>query len=127
MSPRKVRLVVDAVKGKMAGEAEEMLPFIKKHAARPILKLLKSAIANAENNFKLKADRLYIKDLRADVAPTLKRLMPRAHGRGMPIKKRAAHLTIVLEDISQKQAKGKMKIISKAKVVKTDKEKETKK
>lgn len=113
MSPRKARLVIGLVKGKMASEAEEILPFVGKHAARPILKLLKSAVANAENNFKLKADRLYIKDLRADVAPVLKRWMPRAHGRAAPIRKRASHLTIVLEDISQKQAKGKIKIVKK--------------
>jgi len=111
MSPRKVRLVIGLIKGKMAAEAEELLPFMKQHASRPILKLLKSAMANAENNFKLKAERMYIKDLRADAAPTLKRSMPRAHGRAAPIRKRGSHLTIILEDIAQKQIKGKMKIV----------------
>ncbi len=111
MSPRKVRLVIGLIKGKMAAEAEELLPFMKQHASRPILKLLKSAMANAENNFKLKAERMYIKDLRADAAPTLKRSMPRAHGRAAPIRKRGSHLTIILEDIAQKLAKGKMKVV----------------
>ncbi len=106
-----MRLVIGAIKGKMAAEAEELLPFMKQHASRPILKLLKSAMANAENNFKLKAERMYIKDLRADAAPTLKRSMPRAHGRAAPIRKRGSHLTIILEDIAQKLAKGKMKVI----------------
>ncbi len=106
-----MRLVIGLIKGKMAAEAEELLPFMKQHASRPILKLLKSAMANAENNFKLKAERMYIKDLRADAAPTLKRSMPRAHGRAAPIRKRGSHLTIILEDIAQKLAKGKMKVI----------------
>lgn len=122
MSPRKTRLVVDAVKGMMVADALDKLPFIKKHATRPIIKLIKSAVANAENNFKLKSERLFIKDLRADVAPTLKRLMPRAHGRGAPIKKRSTHLTVVLGDVSQKQEKGKLKITSKTEL----KNKETK-
>ncbi|HLA25949.1 MAG TPA: 50S ribosomal protein L22 [Patescibacteria group bacterium] len=122
MSPRKVRLVIGVIKGKMAVEAEELLPFVKQHASRPILKLLKSAMANAENNFKLKAERMYIKDLRADAAPTLKRSMPRAHGRAAPIRKRGSHLTIILEDIAQKQVKGKMKIEKKSDEKKGDKE-----
>ena len=126
MSPRKVRLVIGAIKGKMAAEAEELLPFMKQHASRPILKLLKSAMANAENNFKLKADRMYIKDLRADAAPTLKRSMPRAHGRAAPIRKRGSHLTIVLEDIAQKQIKGKMKVVKAEKNNPEDKSKSKK-
>lgn len=123
MSPRKVRLVIGAIKGKMAAEAEELLPFMKQHASRPILKLLKSAMANAENNFKLKAERMYIKDLRADAAPTLKRSMPRAHGRAAPIRKRGSHLTIVLEDIAQKLVKGKMKVVKASKASEAEKNK----
>src|SRR3989338_6723386 len=109
MSPRKVRLVIGVIKGKMAVEAEELLPFVKQHASRPILKLLKSAMANAENNFKLKAERMYIKDLRADAAPTLKRSMPRAHGRAAPIRKRGSHLTIKWKKTAKKKIKGKRK------------------
>lgn len=126
ISPRKVRLVIGAIKGKMAAEAEELLPFMKQHASRPILKLLKSAMANAENNFKLKAERMYIKDLRADAAPTLKRSMPRAHGRAAPIRKRGSHLTIVLEDIAQKLVKGKMKVVKAEKNKPEDKSKSKK-
>lgn len=121
-----MRLVIGAIKGKMAAEAEELLPFMKQHASRPILKLLKSAMANAENNFKLKAERMYIKDLRADAAPTLKRSMPRAHGRAAPIRKRGSHLTIVLEDIAQKQIKGKMKVVKAEKNKPEDKSKSKK-
>ncbi|TAN57431.1 50S ribosomal protein L22 [Patescibacteria group bacterium] len=124
MSPRKVRLVIGMIKGKMAAEAEELLPFMKQHASRPILKLLKSAMANAENNFKLKAERMYIKDLRADAAPTLKRSMPRAHGRAAPIRKRGSHLTIILEDIAQKLAKGKMKVVKADQTGKAEKNKQ---
>ena len=110
MSPRKVRLVIDSVRGLMVTDAESRLPFIKKHATRPVLKLLKSAMANAEHNFKLKSDRLFIKDIRADQGPTLDRWTMRAHGRGVPIRKRTTHITIILDDISQKGEKGVMKV-----------------
>lgn len=108
MSPRKVRLVVDAVRGMKTDKALEQLSFINKLATKPIEKLLKSAIANAENNFELDKDNLFIKEIRVDEGVTLKRWMPRAHGRATPIRKRMSHISLVLgeiKDSGQKEAK----------------------
>ncbi len=96
MSPRKVRLVVDAVRGMNARAAETRLSFLDKGAAEPVLKLLRSAMANAEHNFKIAKESLYIKTIVADGGPTQKRFRPRAQGRAAPIRKRTTHVTIVL-------------------------------
>ncbi len=101
MSPRKVRLVADAIRGLDVESAQNQLEFMNKRAARPMLKLLKSAVANAEHNSAaagLKRDNLYISELRVDEGPTLKRWMPRAMGRATPINKRTSHITIVLDE-----------------------------
>lgn len=97
-SPKKVRLVVDSVRGMNAELAREQLQFTNKRAARPVLKLLESAIANARNNFNLKDTTLYIKRIAVDEGPTLKRYKPRAHGRATPIRKRTSHVSIVLDE-----------------------------
>jgi len=96
MSPRKVRLVVDAVRGKGALQAETLLLFIKKDAALPVLKLLRSAMANAEHNFHLRKEDLIVKTIVADAGPTLKRSRPRAFGRAAPIRKRSTHISLIL-------------------------------
>ncbi len=96
MSPRKVRLVVDLIRGMSAKEAQTQLAFMKKAAAEPVLKLLNSAIANAENNFQLDADKLYIQQIVADGGPVLGRWRARAFGRAAPIRKRTSHISIVL-------------------------------
>lgn len=96
MSPRKVRLVVDAVRGMNVAAAETKLAFLPKLAAHPVQKLLRSAIANAEHNFHLKKEDLFIKTIVADGGPTLKRFAPRAFGRAAPIRKRTTHVTLVL-------------------------------
>ncbi|TAL20590.1 50S ribosomal protein L22 [Patescibacteria group bacterium] len=101
-SPRKVRLVADLVRGLPVAEAAAQLSFLRKAAAPVLLKLLRSAIANAENNFKLDAGKLWIKRLTVDGGPTIKRFRPRAFGRGAPIKKRTAHINIILTDEIQK-------------------------
>ena len=98
MSPRKVRLVIDLVRGKAVGPAITQLEFLRKDAALPVLKLLKSAMANAEHNFKLDAGTLRVKTVTADAGPTLKRFRPRAHGSAAPIRKRMTHITLVLSD-----------------------------
>ncbi len=98
MSPRKVRLVIDAVRGKSVKDADIRLSLMKKDAALPVLKLLRSAVANAEHNFKLSADSLYIKTITADGGPTLKRSRARAFGRAAPIRKRTTHISIVVAD-----------------------------
>lgn len=106
MAPRKVRLVVDVVRGKSVDEAETILRFMKKEAARPVLKLLKSAIANAEHNDKLDRSVLRVKSIVADSGTTLKRWMPRAQGRATPIRKRTTHITLVLSDEPQAPKKN---------------------
>lgn len=98
MAPRKVRLVVDLVRGLPVAEAETRLLFIQKASARPVLKLLKSAIANAEHNFKLDRSTLWIKTITADAGVTLKRSRPRAMGSAAPIRKRTTHVNIILSD-----------------------------
>ena len=100
MSPKKVRLIVDLVRGMDVDKASAQLRFYRKAAARPVSKLLDSAIANAEHNFKLSAGNLYIKKATVDGGPVLKRWRARAFGRAAGIKKRSCHITIVLEERS---------------------------
>jgi large subunit ribosomal protein L22 len=107
MAPRKVRLVTELVKGKTALEAEAELAFLTKRAARPVLKLLQSAMANAENNFKLKKENLFIKKIAVDMGPSLKRWQPRAFGRAAPILKRSSHITLILDEIKAGTKKAK--------------------
>jgi large subunit ribosomal protein L22 len=96
MSPRKVRLVVNAVRGLSVAEAETRLTFLPKLAAKPVLKLLRSAVANAEHNFQLNRSDLYIRTIVADGGPTLKRWRARAFGRTAPIRKRTTHISLTL-------------------------------
>ena len=105
MSPRKVRLVIDVVRGLPAVEAETRLGFINKEAARPVLKLLQSAIANAENNFHLDRKNLVIAKITADGGPTIKRSRPRAFGRAAAIRKRTTHINIILAPKADRSAK----------------------
>jgi large subunit ribosomal protein L22 len=98
MSPRKVRLVVNAVRGMKATAAETRLSFMSKGAALPVLKLLQSAMANAEHNFKLDRHDLTIAKITADGGPMLKRWRARAFGRAAPIRKRTTHITLILTD-----------------------------
>jgi len=97
-SPKKVRLVVDIIRGLDVSTAENQLKFMNKGAVEPILKLLNSVVANAEHNFELKKDNLYIKEIRVDQGPTLKRWMPRAMGRATTIRKRSSHISVVLSE-----------------------------
>lgn len=106
VTPRKVRLVIDAIRGKSVAEADAMLSVIPKHASLPLRKLLASAVANAEHNFQLKKEDLMIKSIVADEGPKLKRFRPRAFGRAAEILKRSSHVTVILS--SDKPAtKGK--------------------
>jgi len=110
ISPRKTRLVGNLIKGRTVKEAEKTLIFTYKKAASPFLKFLRSATANAKNNFQLDEDNLYVKELKVDQAPTLKRWMPRARGRATRIKKRGSHISIVLASREQlKNQKQKTK------------------
>lgn len=108
MSSRKVRLVVDVIRGMEVGAALDQLRFINKRAAKPIEKLIKSGIANATNNYELEENNLYIKVIKVDEGATLKRWKPRAHGRAAPIRKRTSHISLILAEIKdsgEKKAK----------------------
>ncbi len=95
-SARKARLVCDHIRGKSVPEARAILAFAPRGVAKDWSKLLESAVANAEHNHELVGDELFIKDVFADVGPTLKRFRPRAMGRATPIHKRTSHLSIGL-------------------------------
>ena len=97
-SPYKVRLVLDLVRGMPVDDARATLDFTNRRAAPTIKKVLESAVANAEHNFALDADELFISEAFADEGPTLKRWRPRARGRATRIRKRTCHITIVVAD-----------------------------
>ncbi|WP_019415629.1 50S ribosomal protein L22 [Paenisporosarcina sp. TG20] len=98
VAPRKVRLVVDLIRGKQIGEAVAILRLTPK-ASSPILeKVLKSAVANAEHNYDLDVNKLVISEVFVDEGPTLKRFRPRAMGRASAINKRTSHITIVVSE-----------------------------
>ncbi len=98
MAPRKVRLVVDLIRGKPVGEALHILMFTPRGASRVVLKLLKSAIANAENKGDIDVDTLLVKRVYVNEGPTLKRFTPRAMGRATMIRKRTSHITVVVDE-----------------------------
>jgi large subunit ribosomal protein L22 len=97
-SPYKVRRVLDLVRGLPVDEARSVLEFTNRRSADTIKKVLNSAVANAEHNFALDADELFIAEAYADEGPTLKRWRPRARGRATRIRKRTSHITIVVAD-----------------------------
>ena len=98
-SPRKVRLVANAIRGRSAGEALTQLRFLPKRAALPVEKLLKSAIANAKHNFQLDEKNLRVKTILVDAGPSLKRFRARAFGRAAPLHKRTSHISLVLDEV----------------------------
>ncbi len=98
ISPRKVRIVLDLIRGKDVNRALSILKFTQKAAARKIEKVLKSAIANAEHNYNVDPEDLYVARAYADEGPTMKRFSPRAMGRATMIRKRTSHITIVLKE-----------------------------
>lgn len=108
ISPRKVRLVANLIKGMRAEEAEVRLRFLPKRAARPILKLLNSAIANAEHNFNLAKENFYISKIIVEEGPSLKRWLPRAMGRATPILKRTSHIALFLDKRAEETKKEKL-------------------
>ncbi len=97
ISPQKVRLTMDQIRGKKVGEALNSLSFSSRKSAFLLKKLINSAVANAEENLNTDVDTLYIKRVFADEGPTLKRFRPRAMGRATKIRKRTSHLTVILD------------------------------
>lgn len=98
ISPRKVRLVVNLIRGKKTSEALTMLKYSPKRSANVISKLINSAIGNAVNNNQMNADMLFIKTIFVDEGPTLKRIRPRAKGRAFQILKRSSRINIIVSD-----------------------------
>jgi large subunit ribosomal protein L22 len=98
MSPRKVRLVADLVRGKGVEDALKTLRFAQRAACLPLKKLIESAVANAENNHGLDIDTLWVREIRVDEGPTLKRFRPRAQGRAFRVRKRTSHVSVVLAE-----------------------------
>ena len=98
LSPRKVRLVVDQIRGKGVEEALNTLKFVPKRAAELVAKTLRSAVANAEGTQSVDVDRLYVKRVVVDEGGVWKRLMPRAMGRATRVRRRLSHVTVVVDE-----------------------------
>lgn len=98
IAPRKARQVIDLIRGKRVNDAQTILKFTPRFSAETIGKVLSSAIANAENNYKMNRDRLVVTEAYVDQGPTMKRFMPRAQGRASMIHKRTSHITIVVAE-----------------------------
>ena len=98
ISPRKVKVVVDLIRNKPVGVAMGILKNTPKASSEVLIKLLKSAMANAENNHSMNVDKLYVAEVFANPGPILKRIMPRAQGRAFRINKRTSHITLVLKE-----------------------------
>lgn len=97
-SPRKIARVLDVIRGKTAAEAVALLKFMPQKGARIVEKLVRSAVANAKNNFKLDEAGLVVSECFANKGIITKRIQPRARGRAFPIKKRTSHVTICVEE-----------------------------
>ena len=98
VSPQKARLVVDLIRGKDVDEAITILSLCKKRVAPVVLKLLRSAVANAENTGAVDVDSLYVKKAYVDQGPTWRRLFPRAMGRVNIMRRKTSHITIILDE-----------------------------
>lgn len=119
ISPRKTRLVVDLVRGMAIEEARAQLKFSAKNAAKPVLKVLNSAIANAENNLGLDVSNFRVVEAYVNEGPTIHRFMPRAQGRATALRKRMSHITIAVGDEAE--------VVEKPEAVEVEKKVEEKK
>src|SRR5256885_14196937 len=111
ITPRKVRVVADLIRGKNVNAALAQLTFVEKRAAEPLAKLLRSAVANAEQAAKdqnLDVDQLTVKELMVDQGPSLRRFMPRAMGRAFKVLKKTSHISLTISDeVSKQKKKGR--------------------
>ncbi|MBO4355589.1 MAG: 50S ribosomal protein L22 [Clostridia bacterium] len=98
ISPRKVQIVLDLIRNKPVDLAIAILKNTPKSACEPVLKLLKSAVANAENNFEMDKNQLYVSECFVCPGPIMKRIRPRAQGRAFRVRKRSSHVTIVVKE-----------------------------
>ncbi len=124
ISPRKVRLVADLIRGLQVEEAEKVLQFTVKKSTDPMLKLLRSAIANAEHNYNLKKANLFVTEIMVDGGPIIKRYRPRARGVAFPIQKKTSHITIKVGEKGGKETETKKKKEKIKKVYQAEKPKE---
>ena len=125
IAPRKMRLLVDLIRGEKVQKAMTLLDFSIKKGSKPLKKVLEQAVANAENNFQLEKSLLYISKITIDEGPKLKRWRARARGRAARIEKKTSHISLVISEVKEKKKK-RVKKPSLAKVRKV-KEKKTKK
>ena len=132
IGPRKVRLITNLIRGRKAQKAVDMLTLLNKRNAKPVLKLLQSAVANAKHNYNLPVESLHIETIMVDGGPVLKRWMPKAHGRATPLRERTSHITLILgsrevvkKDEEKKTASAKAMAVE-GKVVKKKTAKHTK-
>lgn len=109
ITPRKMRLVADMIRGKDVGIARNLLTAVNKKAKSPLSDLLDSAIANAKNNFNIDSSSLMVKEIRVDQGYILKRSLPMSRGSAFPLKKRTSHVKIVLAPKEIKAAKAEKK------------------
>lgn len=124
IAPRKVRLVVNLVRGLEIEEARKQLRFSPKAASEPVLKVLNSAIANAQNNFQLDTQSFVITKAFVDAGPVIKRYTQKAHGSATPIRHRMSHITIEIGSTvvkKEKQKKGLAKKLEKTKSILAEK------
>ena len=98
VSPQKLNLVAQLIRGKKVDVALADLEFSRKRIAQDVRKCVMSAVANAENTQRVDVDELYVKRISVDEGPTAKRFLPRAHGRATKLRKRTAHLTVVIDE-----------------------------
>lgn len=126
IAPRKVRLVAQMLKGLPVNEAEAQLLMNPKRSSLVILKLLRSAVANAKNNGQMNPEKLFIKEVRVDNGPMTKRYMPRAMGRANSIQKKSSHVTLIVAE-SEKIKAPRFKIVKPEKISKREKIEKTKK
>jgi large subunit ribosomal protein L22 len=122
-SPRKVRLVVDLVRGKKVKDALGLLSVTTRRSSLPIKKLIESAIANAKHNFNLESADLFVKEISVNEGVTMYRSMPRARGSSAPIRKRTSRVLVILDELKNKKSKKSStvqtaEVVSEAKVEK---------
>jgi large subunit ribosomal protein L22 len=133
LAPRKVRAVVNLIRGKNVDQALDQLEFLIRRPAAPVIKLVKAAIANAENNFHLVRENLFVKEIKVDEGVKLKRFMPRGFGRATTIQKKTSSITVVLGERvvglkkSDADKQKKDKVVKAEKVIVEDKKPEIKK
>jgi large subunit ribosomal protein L22 len=110
MAPRKVRSVADLIRGLSVNDAEAQLLAQRRRPSGALLKLLRSAVANAKNNRKLNPDHLFVAEIRVDQGPMLKRMLPRARGSASPIQKKMSNVILVL-GVNENQKASQFKIV----------------